>query len=189
MESTAGRSLRDYVRVYRHSGLADLAAQLEALTQWQTHGWYSAATNTSHSNPDKELSVLTPAPGTALNVAATEAATASVRDYCGELMPFGGVNNLSFPRLNRYEAGTCMRPHVDHIHSLFDGTLKGVPVLTVLGGLSPSTAYEGGVFNLCGEPLLLEAGDVAVFPSCFLYPHEVKEVTAGTRYSFVSWAW
>ena len=27
-----------------------------------------------------------------------------------------------------------------------------------------------------------------LFPSCFMYPHEVTEVTKGERYSFISWA-
>jgi hypothetical protein len=189
MENTTGRSLRDCVRVYQHAGLADMAGRLAGVSDWTLHGWYNSTTRTMHSEPDKELSVMTPPPGSPLNVAITEAATDSVRAYCSELMPIGSVNNLSFPRLNRYEAGTCMRAHVDHIHSLFDGSQRGIPALTVLGGLSASTEYQGGAFNLCGAELLLEAGDVAVFPSCFLFPHEVEEVTAGTRYSFVSWAW
>ena len=34
-----------------------------------------------------------------------------------------------------------------------------------------------------------KAGDLIIFPSVFLYPHLVKSVKKGTRYSFVSWAW
>ena len=35
----------------------------------------------------------------------------------------------------------------------------------------------------------IEAGDLLLFPSVFLYPHKVEPVTKGERYSFVSWAW
>ena len=34
----------------------------------------------------------------------------------------------------------------------------------------------------------LKTGDILMFPSNFMYPHEVTECTKGTRYSFVSWA-
>ena len=39
-------------------------------------------------------------------------------------------------RYNRYNLGEEMRNHVDHINSIFDGTIKGVPVITVLGSLN-----------------------------------------------------
>lgn len=70
---------------------------------------------------------------------------------------------------------------------MFDGNKKGIPILTVLGGLNDD--YEGGELILCGEQVELKAGEVLVFPSNFLYPHEVKPVKSGTRYSFVSWVW
>jgi predicted 2-oxoglutarate/Fe(II)-dependent dioxygenase YbiX len=34
-----------------------------------------------------------------------------------------------------------------------------------------------------------KAGDLIIFPSIFLYPHLVKPVKKGTRYSFVSWCY
>ena len=33
----------------------------------------------------------------------------------------------------------------------------------------------------------LKSGDLIIFPSNFMYPHEVRPVTKGTRYSIVSW--
>ena len=35
----------------------------------------------------------------------------------------------------------------------------------------------------------LETGDIIIFPSIFLFPHEVTTVTKGRRHSWVSWAW
>jgi len=91
-------------------------------------------------------------------------------------------------RYNKYSPGTEMRLHCDHIHSLFDGQRKGVPILTILGILNDN--YKGGELVMFEDEILeTKAGDVLVFPSNFLYPHKVNPVTKGTRYSFVSWTW
>jgi predicted 2-oxoglutarate/Fe(II)-dependent dioxygenase YbiX len=71
---------------------------------------------------------------------------------------------------------------------LFDGQQKGIPVLSLVGVLNDE--YEGGELTFFDDYKLdLKQGDVVVFPSCFLYPHKVNEITKGTRYSLVSWAW
>ncbi len=80
-----------------------------------------------------------------------------------------------------------MREHYDHIHSIFDGERKGIPILSIVGFLNDD--YEGGEFLFSRKhEIPLKAGDILVFPSNFMYPHEVKEVTKGERYSFVAWA-
>ena len=33
----------------------------------------------------------------------------------------------------------------------------------------------------------LDKGDALMFPSTFLYPHEIGKVTEGTRYSIITW--
>ena len=95
------------------------------------------------------------------------------------------------PRFNRYVEGEFMEKHIDHIYSCFDGNQKGIPVLSIIGILNEE--YEGGdlVFYLDGEEYTpkLKTGDTLVFPSAFPWAHEVKPVTSGTRYSWVSWAW
>jgi predicted 2-oxoglutarate/Fe(II)-dependent dioxygenase YbiX len=49
--------------------------------------------------------------------------------------------------------------------------------------------YEGGEFAFFGRKLKykLNKGDVLMFPSTFMYPHEVMPVTKGTRYSIITW--
>jgi hypothetical protein len=110
-------------------------------------------------------------------------------DYVSECktLPFN-IKDLSPIRFNKYEVGTNMKPHCDHIHTLFDGERKGVPILTVLGLLNDD--FEGGDFLLIDDKKLnLDAGDIVIFPSNFMYPHSVTTITKGTRYSFVCWAW
>lgn len=56
--------------------------------------------------------------------------------------------------------------------------------------------YEGGDFVFFNpfnkeeiiHSVSLKKGNVLMFPSNFLYPHSVKPITKGTRYSIVSWA-
>jgi hypothetical protein len=49
--------------------------------------------------------------------------------------------------------------------------------------------YEGGLFRfLRGEfDVKLGTGDAVMFPSNFLFPHEVTEISRGERYSIVTW--
>lgn len=91
-------------------------------------------------------------------------------------------------RFNRYTTNTLMKAHHDHIHSLFDGERKGIPILSIVGLLNDD--YEGGAFVFFKDyEVKLTAGDILIFPSVFMYPHRVEKVTKGVRNSFVSWAW
>lgn len=101
---------------------------------------------------------------------------------------YNSWQGFSYPRYNRYLPGRVMAKHCDHIQSLFDGERKGIPTLTALAGLNDGYTGGGLVF-FDGDTIELGKGDIAVFPSNFLFPHQVKEVTEGVRYSFVSWAW
>lgn len=101
---------------------------------------------------------------------------------------FDGWVGFSEVRFNKYDPETKMKLHCDHIHSLFDGNRKGIPVLSVLGVLNDE--YEGGEFIMFGDhEVKLPAGSVVVFPSNFMFPHEVKPVKNGVRYSCISWTW
>ena len=101
---------------------------------------------------------------------------------------FNGWNAYSEIRFNKYSQNTKMAEHCDHIHTLFDGNKRGIPILSVLGILNND--YEGGEFIMFkNQEIKLNKGDLLIFPSLFLYPHKVEPVTKGTRYSFISWVW
>jgi len=101
---------------------------------------------------------------------------------------FSSITGRTEVRFNKYEVGTRMRQHMDNITTIFDGTRKGSPTLTVLGMLNEE--YEGGEFVIMEDLVIpFKRGDIVIFPSNFLYPHEVLPVTKGTRYSFVSWTY
>jgi|TARA_R110002020_G_scaffold102695_1_gene240946 predicted 2-oxoglutarate/Fe(II)-dependent dioxygenase YbiX len=102
------------------------------------------------------------------------------------------INKMSRFRLNRYDKNTNMAPHVDNIHDIFyeadtHGNERGVPILSIIGLLNDN--YKGGEFYVCNQKINLKQGDVLIFPSNFIYPHEVKTITKGTRYSFITWGY
>ena len=86
----------------------------------------------------------------------------------------------------QYTPNTEMRKHCDHIHSMFDGQKKGVPILTVIAQLNDD--FEGGEFVLFDDERVdFAKGDILVFPSSFMFPHTVEKVTKGSRYSASTW--
>tara|TARA_R100000900_G_scaffold13800_1_gene12649 strand:+ start:94 stop:669 length:576 start_codon:yes stop_codon:yes gene_type:complete len=89
---------------------------------------------------------------------------------------------------NRFNKNKKISEHCDHVSSMFDGEIKGIPTLSCLGSLNND--YEGGkLFFLGDEPFEFERGDLIIFPSNFLFPHRVEPVTNGVRWSYISWVW
>lgn len=86
----------------------------------------------------------------------------------------------------KYTEATQMHPHCDHIHSIFDGDRKGIPILTLIALLNDD--FTGGDFILFeDERVDLAKGDILIFPSSFMFPHSVQKITSGCRYSAASW--
>jgi hypothetical protein len=101
---------------------------------------------------------------------------------------FNSWNGYSSIRYNKYSKNKKMAFHCDHIHSVFDGTIKGIPILSILAVLNED--YEGGEFVMFKDKKIkTKTGDIIIFPSVFLYPHGVEPVTKGTRYSCISWVY
>ncbi|MFK8050672.1 MAG: 2OG-Fe(II) oxygenase [Halioglobus sp.] len=89
-------------------------------------------------------------------------------------------------RMNHYPVGGFMESHIDNIHHSH-GQEYGYPHLTALVLLNDD--YAGGDFELCGGGFVAnkQKGSVIVFPSNFMFPHEVKRVTEGDRFSLMTW--
>ena len=187
------QNLIDYVKVYENHIPADLcksACENLAKINWQEHTFYQPRED-KHISYENELSIsYDDIPEKAeINKQVWYAIERYIlKDFASFGDWFGGWSGYSNIRFNRYDETTQMEIHCDHIHSLFDGQFKGVPVLTVLGALNND--YEGGELMMFGDQKIhLPAGAVIVFPSNFMYPHEVKPVKSGIRYSYVSWSW
>ena len=157
--------------------------------EWQKHTWHSVENDSYASEKEKELDVQ---PIDAeMQQQMTPYLVKAYHEYNSKFADLNDdrLNNLatifSSIRFNKYKKGTLMRKHYDHIHSLFDGRYKGIPVISFIGMLNEN--YTGGDLIINGQKIESKTGNIIIFPSCFLYPHEVKEIKKGTRYSFVSW--
>lgn len=97
------------------------------------------------------------------------------------------IERITDFRLNRYAAPKAfMSRHVDNIHHSH-GQEYGYPVASSLLFLNDD--YEGGEFVLCDGLFNRKPakGSGIIFPSNFMFPHEVKRVKRGVRYSIVAW--
>jgi len=151
---------------------------------WSPHTWYNKQTSKNRSYDTKELEV---ANGTTeLHDQLAPFVTKALDEYQAKLEQ-KIINKINPIRFNRYPTGSMMRRHFDHIHDIFDGKDRGIPILSIVGALNDN--YEGGEFCLGPHTFKIEQGDILLFPSSFVYPHHVNEIKKGTRCTFVSWAY
>lgn len=186
------KNIEEYVKVYENHISQDVCKQvIQDMTEghWEKHKYHNPATNESQSyDNDLSIAYCKTEAGEEIKKQIWFALREYFVDHLKDMNWVDGWNGYSEPRYNKYEVGTEMRLHCDHIHTLFDGERRGIPVLTVLGGLNDD--YEGGEFVMFKDKQVsLPAGSVAIFPSNFLFPHLIKPVTSGIRYSYVSWTW
>jgi predicted 2-oxoglutarate/Fe(II)-dependent dioxygenase YbiX len=190
------KNLLDYVKhnkQFLDSKICDSTVnQLNKLKKsyWQDHLFSHPLTRkTEKKSGDQELSFLYSNEVSTKEILMKEIWN-SLSNYMNDLKFkwFDGWNGYSELRFNRYLKNTKMAEHCDHIDSLFEGTKRGIPILSVLGMLNDD--YKGGEFIMFEDhEIKLKKGDLLIFPSIFLYPHKVEPVKKGIRYSFISWVW
>jgi len=163
--------------------------------EWKPHTWYNTVSDTYNSEKTMELDVqfTTIELQKVLGNFVVEAARQYNKNYS---FPFTDqpdrsgqmLNQFCHIRFNRYAPGQIMRQHYDHIHSIFDGKLKGIPVLSFI--LNFNDDYEGADLFFWEDTIVkLGKGDIVMFPSNWLFPHGVTQATKGKRYSAVTWGW
>ena len=152
---------------------------------WSSHMW-STDGKDQFSYPTKELDVLEATPD--LEDILNPLISLSVKyynDFIGS-EKVSQVTCFSPVRFNRYQKGQTMRIHCDHIKTLFEGEVRGIPVLSII--INFNDDYKGGDLIFWDDYKVdLGEGDVVVFPSLFLFPHRIEEVTENIRYSGVAW--
>ena len=168
-----------------------ICEELLSNTDWQKHAWdnrYKKDVPTTNADPD--VTVFSNSELTKTIDLCIQQYTQKQKTRYLELGISAGwdIKQFSKPRWNKYSPGDNMTYHVDHIHSLFDDQLsKGIPVYSILGLVNSD--FTGGDFMLCGKKQELQKGDILIWPSNFLYPHQVSSIMSGSRITFVSWAW
>ena len=185
-------TIEDYIYVGNHIPVEVCEELIDECNkkEWKKHKWNNYAEGTFMSEETKELDVM-PCTQDQQNKITPHLAKA-LEEYQekhsvpGQKTQPPWLTKFSPIRFNKYEVGNTMREHYDHIHSIFDGKMKGIPIVSIVANLNED--YKGGEFICRDKKINLKTGDILMFPSNFMYPHEVKETTEGTRYSFVSWA-
>jgi predicted 2-oxoglutarate/Fe(II)-dependent dioxygenase YbiX len=97
-----------------------------------------------------------------------------------EKFPLARIEEDSGYELLRYKKGQFYVQHTDS----FKGRLRAVSCSFML-----NDDYEGGEFAFFDRELKYKPkkGSCIMFPSNFMYPHEIIPVTSGTRHSIVTW--
>jgi predicted 2-oxoglutarate/Fe(II)-dependent dioxygenase YbiX len=102
-----------------------------------------------------------------------------IRKY-NEKFPLALIQEDSGYELLRYKEGQFYVQHTDS----FKARPRAVSCSFIL-----NDDYEGGEFAFFDRELKYKPkkGSCIMFPSNFMYPHEIMPVTSGTRYSIVTW--
>lgn len=186
-------NIKDYIKVYDNVFTKEFCTQtIDSLksANWLTHQFYNRSgeyihvgddfLETRHEIPEQDIINQT------LWKVIEQYVLVDFSKHYEKFGWFGGWQGYTSAKFHRYDTTTNMKLHCDHIHDIFDGTRKGIPIITIVGVLNDN--YEGGDFLMWEkERISIPAGSVLVFPSNFMYPHEVTRITTGSRYSFVSW--
>ena len=99
--------------------------------------------------------------------------------------------NLNIPidfvepyELKKYTSDDFFETHTDNYRYHEDGIDRKI---TMSIQLSDEQDFGGGALAVLNKPRLTSKGSIVAFPSFF--PHEVKPITSGTRWSLIGWAW
>lgn len=114
-----------------------------------------------------------------LDNAIFDGASKCIQEY-NTKFPYCKIEEDSGYELLKYPEGCFYIQHTDS----FKARPRAVSCSFILNG-----DFEGGEFAFFDRELVykLEKGDALMFPSNFMYPHEVMPVTKGTRYSIITW--
>ena len=107
------------------------------------------------------------------------AAANVIRRY-NEKFPLCNIKEDSGYELLRYKEGQFYIQHTD--------SFKARP-RAVSCSFALNDDYEGGEWGFFDREMVVKApkGAAVLFPSNFMYPHEIMPVTKGTRYSIITW--
>jgi hypothetical protein len=106
-------------------------------------------------------------------------ASTAINEY-RKLFPEVGSESDTGYNLLRYDMGQFYTQHTDS----FKAQQRSVSCSFLL-----NDDYEGGEFAFFNREIMIRGGkgSIVMFPSNFMFPHEILPVTSGTRYSIITW--
>jgi len=129
-----------------------------------------------------------------------------IKQYEATFYPYFHIDMDTGFQLLRYKTGHYYKEHVDTfrpvmdqalINAILDMRLKPQDLLKFHGSgqraiscsILLNDEFEGGQLGFWNNTFkpIQRKGTIVVFPSNFMYPHQVSEITKGTRYAIVTW--
>jgi len=103
----------------------------------------------------------------------------AIKKYA-DMFPHCHIAKDSGYDLLRYNAGQFYTEHTD-------SSVENPRAVSCSIALNDD--FDGGEFGFFGREVVIKApkGGAVLFPSNFMYPHEILPVTKGTRYSVITW--
>ena len=104
-----------------------------------------------------------------------------IGEYLNKYSDFpSNISRDSGYSLLRYKSGDYIGQHID---------ASGRSPRELSCSLTLNDNYEGGEFAFFNQKLKfdLKKGDIIMFPSNFIFPHEVLPITSGVRYAIITW--
>jgi predicted 2-oxoglutarate/Fe(II)-dependent dioxygenase YbiX len=114
-----------------------------------------------------------------LDSALFQCASNAIKRY-NDTFPLAFIEQDSGYELLKYEVGQFYKEHTD--------SFRDVP-RAVSCSFALNDEYEGGEFAFFNgtKKIRVPKGYALMFPSNFMYPHQILPVTQGVRYSVITW--
>jgi predicted 2-oxoglutarate/Fe(II)-dependent dioxygenase YbiX len=144
--------------------------------------WEDAAINSGvnrHSDKKTRNCEITKISKGKTDQAVFKCASSAFQEYIN-VFPKCNITQDSGYDLLKYSEGGFYVQHIDSI----ENATRSVACSFLL-----NDDFEGGEFGFFDGKIkhTLKKGSAIMFPSNFMYPHEITPVTSGTRYSIITW--
>jgi predicted 2-oxoglutarate/Fe(II)-dependent dioxygenase YbiX len=182
------KDLKDYITVFPNIASLELCESI--ICEYEnSNDWTDAIIESGTNLNVRNCSAITVSTGLVieknkevrqnLDDALFQCAAKAIKQYNG-LFGYCSIKEDSGYELLRYKTGGFYTQHTDS----FIAAPRAVSC-----SLALNDGYEGGEFAFFDGSIKykLEKGACIMFPSNFMYPHEITPVTSGTRYSIVTW--
>lgn len=177
------KSLKSHIKVIKKAIDKELCNDIvEAITpanMWQPSTVGAAESDYTHSPNIRSCDIMSLALFASLDQRFLEQLQVAASAY-SDYFPYLEIQQDSGYDCLRYREGQFYTEHID-----------GRPDLgrVVSCSINLNSGYEGGEISFFGNTYIPKVGqgDALLFPSNFMYPHQVLPVTKGTRYSIVTW--
>lgn len=185
---TYSKSLQDYIKVFDNIVTDELCDAI--LKEYAPNGEWSP-TRVGEGEVDRDIRNVDAIPISRSEVIGSnftrrmidnelfKCAAEAIAQY-NEEFPEARIESDSGYDLLRYATGQFYKQHTD--------SFKSHP-RAVSCSFALNDDYEGGEWAFWNKEIKIRVkkGSVVMFPSNFMYPHEILPVTKGTRYSIITW--